>query len=114
MSSMSDDRMSSVVRPGPDAAVTLHPLAGARVEGGFWGARQRVNREVTIPLGGERVRESGAFDNLRLAGPHRGKVFADSDVYKWLEALAWERGRADDDDLARPYKEASELVAAAQ
>lgn len=111
---MSDDRMSSVVRPGPDAAVTLHPLAGARVEGGFWGARQRVNREVTIPLGGERVRESGAFDNLRLAGPHRGKVFADSDVYKWLEALAWERGRADDDDLARPYKEASELVAAAQ
>ncbi|MEV4110421.1 beta-L-arabinofuranosidase domain-containing protein [Nonomuraea sp. NPDC049695] len=111
---MSDDRMSSVVRPRPDAAVTLRPVAGGRVGGGFWGARQRVNREVTIPLGGERVRESGAFDNLRLTGRHRGKVFADSDVYKWLEALAWERGRAEDDDLAASYKEAAELVAAAQ
>ncbi|MEQ4719547.1 beta-L-arabinofuranosidase domain-containing protein [Nonomuraea sp. B19D2] len=111
---MSDDRMSSVVRPRPDAAVALRPVAGGRIRGGFWGARQRVNREVTIPLGGERVRESGAFDNLRLAGEHRGKVFADSDVYKWLEALAWERGRAEDDDLARSYKEAAELVAGAQ
>ncbi|WP_226899279.1 glycoside hydrolase family 127 protein [Nonomuraea phyllanthi] len=111
---MSDDRMSSVVRPRPGAAVTLSPGAGGRIGGGFWAARQRVNREVTIPLGGRRVRESGAFDNLRLTGEHRGKVFADSDVYKWLEALAWERGRAESDDLAGPYKEAAELVAAAQ
>jgi DUF1680 family protein len=113
---MSDD---SVVRPRPEAAVTLRPVSGGRIEGGFWGARQRVNREVTIPLGGERIRESGAFANLELAargagGEHRGKVFADSDVYKWLEAVAWERGRADDDGLARSYAEAAGLVAAAQ
>ncbi|WP_433440535.1 glycoside hydrolase family 127 protein [Nonomuraea sp. CA-141351] len=113
---MSDD---SVVRPRPEAAVTLRPADGGRIEGGFWGARQRVNREVTIPLGGERVRESGAFANLELAargagGEHRGKVFSDSDVYKWLEAVAWERGQAESDDLARSYKEAADLVAAAQ
>ncbi|MFC4113355.1 glycoside hydrolase family 127 protein [Nonomuraea zeae] len=113
---MSDD---SVVRPRPEAAVTLRPAAGGRIEGGFWGARQRVNREVTIPLGGERIRESGAFANLELAargagGEHRGKVFADSDVYKWLEAVAWERGRADDERLRAAYEEAVELVAAAQ
>ncbi|MBF8184605.1 glycoside hydrolase family 127 protein [Nonomuraea sp. K274] len=118
---MSDERYFSVVEPRPDAAVALRPVTQGRVRGGFWGARQRVNREVTIPLGGERVGGSGAFDNLRLAGrgaggghEHRGKVFADSDVYKWLEALAWERGRAGGDDLARSYEEASELVAAAQ
>jgi uncharacterized protein len=112
---MSDD---AVVRPRPDAAVTLRPASGGRVEGGFWGARQRVNREVTIPLGGERIRESGAFANLELAGgaggEHRGKVFADSDVYKWLEAVAWERGRAEDESLARSYAEAVRLVAGAQ
>ncbi len=117
---MSDD---AVVRPRPDAAVTLRPASGGRVEGGFWGARQRVNREVTIPLGGERIRESGAFTNLELAalertggagGEHRGKVFADSDVYKWLEAVAWERGRAEDESLARSYDEAVRIVAAAQ
>ncbi|MEV1169617.1 beta-L-arabinofuranosidase domain-containing protein [Nonomuraea sp. NPDC049784] len=113
---MSDD---SVARPRPEAAVALRPAGRGRIEGGFWGARQRVNREVTIPLGGERVRESGGFANLELAargagGEHRGKVFADSDVYKWLEAVAWERGRAESDDLARLYKEAADLVAAAQ
>ncbi|MEV4172896.1 beta-L-arabinofuranosidase domain-containing protein [Nonomuraea sp. NPDC049709] len=114
---MSDD---SVVRPRPEAAVALRPVSsGGRVEGGFWGAWQRVNREVTIPLGGERIRESGAFANLELAargagGEHRGKVFADSDVYKWLEAVAWERGRADDESLAGAYARAAELVAAAQ
>jgi DUF1680 family protein len=113
---MSDD---SVVRPRPEAAVTLRPASGARIEGGFWGERQRVNRDVTIPLGGERIRESGAFANLEAAargagGEHRGKVFADSDVYKWLEAVAWERGRADGGELARSYQEAVALVAAAQ
>jgi DUF1680 family protein len=25
-------------------------------------------------------------------------VFSDSDVYKWLEALAWERGRETSDE----------------
>ncbi|MFC5828228.1 glycoside hydrolase family 127 protein [Nonomuraea insulae] len=113
---MSDD---AVVRPRPEAAVTLRPAAGGRIEGGFWGARQRVNREVTIPLGLERVRESGAFANLEEAargagGEHRGKVFADSDVYKWLEAVAWERGRADSPALAAGYAEGAALVAAAQ
>lgn len=112
---MSDD---SVVRPRPEAAVTLRPAPGMRIEGGFWAARQRVNREVTIPLGGVRIRESGAFANLEQAarggGRHHGKVFADSDVYKWLEALAWERGRAESAELADAYEEASALVAAAQ
>ncbi|MEV0385881.1 beta-L-arabinofuranosidase domain-containing protein [Nonomuraea sp. NPDC050643] len=113
---MSDD---SVVRPRPEAAVALRPASGGRIQGGFWGARQRVNREVTIPLGGRRIRESGAFANLELAargagGEHRGKVFADSDVYKWLEAVAWERGRGDDESLAGPYAEAAKLVAGAQ
>ncbi|SEF83230.1 hypothetical protein SAMN05444920_101790 [Nonomuraea solani] len=122
---MSDD---SAVRPRPEAAVALRPASGGRVEGGFWGARQRVNREVTIPLGEERIRESGAFTNLELAGrgaggEHQGKVFADSDVYKWLEAVAWERGRASgspaptaisDESLASSYGEAVKLVAGAQ
>ncbi|MCF6470581.1 glycoside hydrolase family 127 protein [Nonomuraea sp. MG754425] len=113
---MSDD---SVVRPRPEAAVTLRPARAGRVGGGFWAARQRVNRDVTIPLGGTRIRESGAFANLERAargsaGGHQGKVFADSDVYKWLEALAWERGRADNGVLAKAYEEAAGLVAAAQ
>jgi DUF1680 family protein len=39
-------------------------------------------------------------------------VFSDSDVYKWLEALAWERGREQSDELDRLASEAIQFVAA--
>jgi DUF1680 family protein len=41
-------------------------------------------------------------------------VFSDSDVYKWLEAIAWEIGREPSDELERLARETTELVAAAQ
>ena len=40
--------------------------------------------------------------------------FLDSDVYKWLEAVGWELGRAADPALAQVADEAIGLVAAAQ
>ena len=40
--------------------------------------------------------------------------FLDTDVYKWLEAVGWELGRAPDPALAALADEAIELVAAAQ
>ena len=41
-------------------------------------------------------------------------VFSDSDVYKWLEAIAWELGREPSAELERLARETIELVAAAQ
>ncbi len=41
-------------------------------------------------------------------------VFSDTDVYKWLEALAWELGREPTPELERLATETIELVAAAQ
>ena len=111
---------SSVV-PTASARVRLRPLdpAGVRLLGGLLGDRQRVNREVTIPHGAEQLERAGTLENLRVAagrsqGGHRGMVFSDSDVYKWLEALAWEthataltrarapRGRDDGAGRCRP------------
>lgn len=49
--------------------------------------------------GFDNLRQSGALGNLELVaagGParlRRGELFADSDVYKWLEAVGWELGR---------------------
>ena len=40
-------------------------------------------------------------------------VFSDSDVYKWLEAIAWELGREPSAELER-LAETIDLVAAAQ
>jgi DUF1680 family protein len=109
------------VVPTASARVRLRPLdpTGVRILGGLLGDRQRVNGEVTIPHGAEQLERAGTLENLRVAaglsqGGHRGMVFSDSDVYKWLEALAWETQRQPSPELERLAAETTELVAAAQ
>ena len=109
------------VAPTASARVRLRPLdaRGVAIRGGLLADRQRVNREVTIPLGAEELERAGTLDNLRIAagrasGERRGMVFSDSDVYKWLEAIAWELGREPSPELERLGRETAELVADAQ
>jgi DUF1680 family protein len=78
-----------------------------------------VNRSASLALGYERLRSAGNLDNLRIAagdpsGDVRGPVFMDSDVYKWLEAAAWEYGREPDPVLLGRIREVSAVVASAQ
>jgi uncharacterized protein len=110
------------------ASARLRPLGPfqARIVDGFLAERQRVNRQHTIPHGFEQLQRAGTLDNLRLAaggdGRYRARAdtsgatfpFLDSDVYKWLEAVGWELGRAADPALAAAADEAIGLVAAAQ
>ena len=112
---------------GP-ASARLRPLGPfqARIVDGFLAERQRVNRQHTISHGFEQLQRAGTLDNLRLAasgdGRYRARAdtsgatfpFLDSDVYKWLEAVGWELGRAADPALAAAADEAIGLVAAAQ
>jgi DUF1680 family protein len=115
--------------PSPQAAGwRLRPLgpSGARIVDGFLAERQRVNRQRTLPHGFAQLRRSGALENLRSAAGAGGRYrasadsagltfpFLDSDVYKWLEAVGWELGRAADPALAAAADEAIGLVAAAQ
>lgn len=111
---------------GPAGALSvLRPLTftDTRIDGGFWGTRQQVNREVTIPAGWEHLHTSGNFDDLDLAAvdhqghsreKFRGPLFMDSDVYKWLEAASWESGREYSAEFEQWLTEAVETVAAAQ
>jgi uncharacterized protein len=112
---------ASCVAPTASAQVRLRPLGttAARILDGLLGERQRVNREVTLLRGAEELERAGTLENLRIAagrsaGTRRGMVFSDSDVYKWLEALAWETAREPDGELEALASEATELVAAAQ
>ena len=85
---------------------TAAPLGLAEVEitGGPWAERQRVNAGATLAHCQdwmERLGWVGNFDDVLAAdthgrppGPHQGMVFADSDVYKLMEAMAWEVGRS--------------------
>ncbi|TCO42578.1 hypothetical protein EV646_113200 [Kribbella antiqua] len=86
--------MIAPVLPGPAAAIVLRPLPDSRVTGGFWQRRMSANRDA-IPVGYQRLVDAGNIRNLEIAagqasGMAEGGSFRDSDVYKWLEAAAWD------------------------
>lgn len=101
----------------------LHQL---KINDPFLGQYQRLVRDVVIPYQWEalndRVAEaepSHAIANFRIAagleqGEFYGMVFQDSDVAKWLEAVAWSLCQKPDAELEKTADEVIELVAAAQ
>lgn len=119
---------TDIAHPSTGPLVRLTPLGVSDVDlaGGFWGDRVRVNRDRTLMHGYEQLRAMGTLDNLRLAAGAKGRYraltdsagfafpFLDSDVYKWLEAVGWELGRAPDERLAAAAEDAIAVVAAAQ
>src|SRR5450830_1088150 len=101
-----------IVAPSDDAAFSaLQPLPGSRVnlQDDFWLERAAVNRTVSLAEAYQRLEEYGALPYLRAAADHSGPppagafkvkfndphVFKilDSDIFKWLEALAYEHIR---------------------
>ncbi|HUM71358.1 MAG TPA: glycoside hydrolase family 127 protein, partial [Chloroflexota bacterium] len=95
------------------------PYTAVQMTGGFWGNHQDVNRTVSLPHGFAMLEEAGNLRNLRIAaglaeGAFAGYRFADSDVYKWLEAVAWELGRVPDTALQGMVDEAITLIEQAQ
>ncbi|WP_109211758.1 MULTISPECIES: beta-L-arabinofuranosidase domain-containing protein [Microbacterium] len=100
----------------------LRPLGQSevRITGGFWGDRQAVNAAGTLVHIGSRLESEGWLPNfdLAVAGTlpegRRGREFSDSEVYKYLEALAWEIGRNDDPALEERFRAVVARVAAAQ
>ena len=95
------------------------PFAAVQITDGFWAKFQKLNREVSLQHGYRMLEQAGNFRNLRIAagresGTYTGRNFYDEDVYKWLEALAWELARQEDTELQRMADEVIELIAAAQ
>jgi DUF1680 family protein len=86
---------------------------------GFWAKKLAVSRKVSLHFGFRMLEKAGNFDNLRIAaglieGNYRGYVFQDSDIYKWLEAVAWETGKEPDKELSALADQAIGLIEAAQ
>lgn len=105
---------------GPTTHGVRRPLRSpALVEHGLlsdWHAR---NRQVTLPHGIAMLEEYGTLDNVRrLTGEadveFRGMLFADSDIYKTLEAAAWELGREEDAELRSFFDRTVDLIERAQ
>ena len=135
MTDPSTTTATAVARPGgtvlladPAARPVQPPTRGrrglgvgeVRLDGGFWGDLQETNARATIDhceQWMERLGWIASFDAVAhgTTGGHRpGWQFSDSEVYKLLEAMAWELARSDDAALAERYDRLVERVAAAQ
>ena len=110
-----------VAAPVLPSGSRLQPLGLAEVQlaGGFWGHRQAVNSTATIAHiehWEEREGWLGNFDRVAAGdvSGRRGREFSDSEIYKLLEAMAWELGRHPDPELERRFEVIVERVARAQ
>lgn len=114
--------MSSRLSPVLPSRGAQQPVAADAVEltDGFWRARQDLNTDRLLDHCDRWIDDMGWYDTFRVAAgrtperPLRGKLFTDADVYKLLEAFAWEVARRPDPVREQRLAELSALVAAAQ
>lgn len=97
-----------------------------KVRDNFWDSYLRLVKEVIIPYQLDALNDrvpgaepSYSLENFRVAagrktGTFHGYVFQDSDVYKWLEAVAFSLMWAPDPQLEKTADEIIDLIAAAQ
>lgn len=110
-------RARPVVPRGPRRGLGVGEL---RLDGGFWGALQETNARATLQHcldWMEQLGWLGNFDRVAegVTGGYRpGWQFSDSEVYKLLEALAWEHGRTGDPAVDALLGKVVDRVAAAQ
>lgn len=86
---------------------------------GFWTPRRRANVEKSLPSLYELFEANGIIDNFRrLSGrkavPRRGPLYTDSDIYKWMEAVAFVLQSEDQPQLRALFDKVADDVLAAQ
>jgi uncharacterized protein len=117
------DSIPGPVHPTSHATAALRPLALTDVTfapDGFLGGWQQRNATRSLPYCISQLDASGALDNLRRVtgeadGDYQNMWFADTDVYKTLEAAAWQLGWTPDDAELRAFVDSTgALLAKAQ
>lgn len=94
------------VAPRATDRLAQRPLAATDVRldpAGHLGRWQRLNADATLPHTVAMLEDSGVLPNLRRVvgesdADYVGYQFADSDLYKTLEAIGWEIGRTGTQD----------------
>lgn len=110
-----------VVDTGRSAFAHLRPvpLTAVTLTDDFWTPRRRFNREVVLPTQYRQCEDTGRIDNFRRAAGKKqidfqGIYYNDSDVYKWLEAVAWTLATETDPALTEMLETVITEVADAQ
>ncbi|OIR03770.1 Non-reducing end beta-L-arabinofuranosidase [mine drainage metagenome] len=113
-----------------DYPVRPVPFTDVRLTGGFWGVRQEVNREVTLPYAMDQCEASDRLKNFDLAAetlrrraagdvhfqnkPATIFPFDDTDAYKVIEAASYVLSMHPDPALSRRVDGWIARIAAAQ
>ena len=113
---------TTIQAPVSPARGRLRPLGQpeVRITGGYWGERQAINGAGTLAHIESRLESEGWLGNFERAAAgtlpagRRGREFSDSEVYKYLEALAWEIGRTGEPALEERLRAVVARVEAAQ
>jgi len=97
-----------------------------KINDAFWSKYDALIRDVVIPYQRDALNDnvadadpSGAIRNFRIAageeeGEFYGMVFQDSDVAKWLEAVAYSLENHPDPELEKEADEVIDLIGRAQ
>jgi DUF1680 family protein len=109
-------------RPADPSRGVLRPLGIGEVTitGGFLGRLQQRNHDVSLSHIEYWLEHEGWLGNFdaavagRLPEARRGREFSDTEVYKLLEALAWEYGRTLDPEINDRFERIAARVLAAQ
>jgi uncharacterized protein len=97
-------------RSSPNAVVRAVPMSDVALRDPFWSPRRAANG-ATLRRQLDHLERSGTLANFRRITdgwdvPFEGMYFADSDVYKWLEAVGWQLADHRDDHDLRAHAEA--------
>ena len=102
----------------PHAKLHMVPVSAVDVTG-FWANRRATNVNSSIPSMRTELEQHGRMTNFaRLSGksnePQRGPLYSDSDVYKWLEAVAFVLQTGDDAAMRKAAEAIIRDIVAAQ
>jgi len=93
-------------------------IGSVSITGGFWRARQEVNRMTGLPYQYKMCKDTGRIDSLKLKWRpgmvNRPHQFWDSDIFKWIEAAAYTLATHPDDKLAKRVDELVDMLAEGQ
>ncbi|NUP40365.1 MAG: glycoside hydrolase family 127 protein [Nonomuraea sp.] len=106
---------------GHSPLAVLRPIdqRRVRVADPFWAPRRQVMADTSLEAQYQRCEDYGLIDNFRRAagrldGDFAGMFYADSDVYKWLEAACWTLADQPRHAIGKRVADVAELIEAAQ